>query len=253
MVRHARKKSSTGIYHVMLRGIDKRDIFLDDEDRERFIERVINAKKLGNFEMYGYCLMDNHVHLLIREGEDIGNSIKRITVGYVAWHNNKHGRVGHLFQNRYLSEPVEGEGYLITVLRYIHQNPVKAGIVKEANDYSWSSYKQYLQAYQNENSSVDADLIKGYFKTFEDFRQYMNTPNSDECLEYKQLNKSTDTDLMKAINIDYNIEKLTDIPIKERNKLIREIYHNTGASIRQLERVIGVGKAIIEKAIRQDS
>lgn len=119
MARQARKRSNTGIYHVMLRGIDKRDIFLDGEDREKFIENIIKAKEVGNFEIYGYCLMDNHVHLLIKEDEEIGTNIKRITVGYVGWHNNKYERTGHLFQNRYKSEPVETESYLIIVLRYI--------------------------------------------------------------------------------------------------------------------------------------
>ncbi|WP_366923915.1 transposase [Metallumcola ferriviriculae] len=184
MGREARKRSSTGIYHIMLRGIDKRDIFLDDEDKIRFMEKLMKAKETGKFELYGYCLMDNHVHLLIKENEDIGASIKRITVGYVWWHNNKYGRTGHLFQNRYKSEPVETESYLLTVLRYIHQNPVKAKIVLQAKDYSWSSYKQYLLSYQQQNGCIDDHLIKAYFKTIADFCQYMNDQNNDECLDY---------------------------------------------------------------------
>ena len=128
MSRVSRKKSKTGIYHIMLRGIDKRNIFLDNEDRKKFIEKLKIARETAGFRLHGYCLMDNHVHLLIEENEEIGTSIKRITVGYVQWHNNKHERTGHLFQNRYLSEPVETDAYLLTVLRYIHQNPVKAKI-----------------------------------------------------------------------------------------------------------------------------
>lgn len=75
--------------------------------------------------------MQNHVHLLIKEGkEEIGDSIRRITVGYAQYHNRNHVRTGHLFQNRYKSEPVDDDRYLLVVLRYIHQNPLKAGIVK---------------------------------------------------------------------------------------------------------------------------
>ena len=113
MPRRAREKSITGIYHIMLRGIDKRDVFLDDEDRMQFIENIIKAKQVGKFELYGYCLMDNHIHMLINEGEPIGITVKRITVGYVGWHNRKYERTGHLFQNRYTSEPVETESYLL--------------------------------------------------------------------------------------------------------------------------------------------
>lgn len=138
MPRRARVKSSTGIYHIMLRGIDKRDIFLEDEDKVKFSENVRKAKEIGQFEIYGYCLMDNHVHLLLKENEEIGTSIKRITVGYVGWHNKKYDRVGHLFQNRYLSESVTTEEYLLIVLRYIHQNPVKAKLVSNISEYRWS-------------------------------------------------------------------------------------------------------------------
>lgn len=252
MARQARKRSNTGIYHVMLRGIDKRDIFLDDEDREKFIENIIKAKEVGNFEIYGYCLMDNHVHLLIKEDEEIGTSIKRITVGYVGWHNNKYERTGHLFQNRYKSEPVETESYLIIVLRYIHQNPVKAGIVKKLESYQWSSYKQYLLAYQDQNSFIDTQLIKAYFIKIEDFISNMNAKNNDECLEYRLVKKYNDDTFKRIIYKKYVIDDLVKLPIKERNKIINDIYNEMDVSIRQLSRVLGVGKSVVERAIKTD-
>ncbi len=252
MSRQARKRSNTGIYHVMLRGIDKRSIFLDDEDREKFIENIIKAKEVGDFEIYGYCLMDNHVHLLIKEDEEIGTSIKRITVGYVGWHNNKYERTGHLFQNRFKSEPVETESYLITVLRYIHQNPVKAGIVKKLEDYRWSSYKQYLLAYQEQSSFIDTQPIKAYFITIEDFISHMNTKNNDECLEYRLVKKYNDDTFKRIIHKKYVIDDLVKLSIKERNKIINDIYNEMDVSIRQLSRVLGVGKAVVERAIKAD-
>jgi REP element-mobilizing transposase RayT len=251
MARQLRKRSTTGIYHVMLRGIDRRDIFLDDEDKSKFMEALVRAKEIGKFELYGYCLMDNHVHLLIKEHEDIGASVKRITVGYVGWHNKKHERTGHLFQNRYASEPVETESYLITVLRYIHQNPVKARIVGEAKDYLWSSYKQYILAYQQQNGYVDVYLIKTYFEELEDFIQFMNELNGDECLEFT-VNKLSDADLVEFIHKEYSVNNLPELSIEERNRIIKDIYSRTGASIRQLGRIMGLGKTIIERAVKQD-
>lgn len=97
-----------------------------------YLSRANRGKTGGHFS---YCLMDNHVHLLIKEGEEIGESIKRITVRYVHWYNEKDERTGHLFQNRFRREAVETEGYLISVSRYIHQNPVKAGMVNKVEDY----------------------------------------------------------------------------------------------------------------------
>lgn len=145
MPRRARGRSDSGVYHVMLRGINRQDIFCDDDDRERFIETLIRYKDLCGYKIYGYCLMSNHIHLLIKEEkETISQSIKRIGVSYVYWFNMKHERYGHLFQGRFKSENVEDDRYLLVALRYIHQNPVEAGIVEEAAYYRWSSYAEYV-------------------------------------------------------------------------------------------------------------
>jgi len=253
MARQARKRSSTGIYHVMLRGIDRKDIFLDDEDRRKFLESIIKAKKKGKFKIYGYCLMDNHIHMLIKEDEEIGKIIKRITVGYVGWHNKRHERTGHLFQNRYLSEPVETEDYFITVLRYIHQNPIKAGIVSRLSDYKWSSYGKYRLVYQRQKSFISGDLTEAYFKTFKEFKDYMKANNIDKCLEYNVVKRHNDKTLGEIINKKYDIKEIDKSPIKKRNKLIRKIYDEQKTSIRQLSRVLGLGKTVVERAIKQDS
>ena len=236
----------------MLRGIDKRDIFMDDADRMKFMEKLLKDREIADFKLYGYCLMDNHIHLLIGETEEIGTSIKRITVGYVQWHNYKYTRTGHLFQNRYASEPVETESYLVNVLRYIHQNPVKAKIIKRSPDYLWSSYNQYISVYQDQNTHIDAQLIKEYFKKQENFEEYMNAPNKDEYLDYEPVKKYTDTMLRNILQKEIDVSNLKEIPVKERDKIIKDIYHRKGISIRQLGRVLEIGKTIIEKAARQD-
>lgn len=234
----------------MLRGIDRRNIFLDDKDKLQFVDRIIKAKQAAGFKLYGYCLMDNHVHLLIGESEEIGTSIKRITVGYVQWHNTKYGRTGHLFQNRFLSEPVEKESYLLNVLRYIHQNPVKAGIVKHAVNYPWSSYSQYKSAYQDKSSHIDEQLIKAYLSELDNFEEYMNALNDDECLDVEPVQKYTDAMLINIIQSQINADDLKDMPIAKRNKVIKELYQQTGTSVRQLARVLGIGKSIIERAVK---
>ncbi|TCT12216.1 REP element-mobilizing transposase RayT [Natranaerovirga pectinivora] len=251
MPRQARKRSGTGIYHIMLRGIDKRNIFLDDEDRNIFIEKIKKAKEKANFEIYAYCLMDNHIHLLIMESEDIGTSIKRITVGYVTWHNNKYGRTGHLFQNRYNSEVVESESYLLTVLRYIHQNPVKARMVDKAEQYIWSSYKEYELVYQQKETFINDRVVKNYFKKICDFKVYINEKNNDQCMDYHDKIKYTDNQLKGKLDQEGIIEKIKEeVDIDVRNEIIKEIYEELGVSIRQLGRVLGLGKAIVEKALR---
>lgn len=253
MPRQPRKRSNTGVYHVMLRGIDKRNIFIDTEDREMFLYKLFKVKEHVKFQLYGYCIMDNHVHLLINESEEIGITVKRLAVGYVQWHNSKYGRSGHLFQNRFHSEAVETESYLKTVLRYIHQNPIKANIVRKVNDYNWSSYKDYIISYGNKKTSVDSEYMKSYFPSVEEFQNFMNNDNDDECLEYDDRQRHTDQGMKALIEEDYGfkINTIDKFPLYQRNQFIRMIYRETNTNIRQLSRVMGLGKRIVEMAIKQ--
>ena len=251
MARNPRKRSKTGIYHVMLKGIDGRDIFLDEEDKAKFLEKMIKAKEVGNFKLYGYCLMDNHVHLLVKESEDIGTSIKRITVSYVQWHNSKYGRTGHLFQNRYLSETVETDSYLICALRYINQNPVKGRLCNNIVDYKWNSYLQHIATYKGHQTHIDSTFIIEYFHLISDFEEFMKSDNNDKFIECEQSTKWTDVTLREFIEENYGSE-FRDISIEARNTMIQEIYERTNVSIRQLARTLGMGKNIIERVVKED-
>ncbi len=226
------------------------NIFKCDGDRMKFLNCLINAMESGEFVIYAYCLMDNHVHLLVKEGEDFGISIKRIGSSYVMWYNHKYARSGPLFNGRYKSIPVETERYFITVLRYIHQNPLKAGLVARLQDYPWSSFVKYQDSYKGEESFIDTKLTKAYFPRFEDFHSYMKEKNDDQCSEHKPPNMYTDDALGKLITETYNIDELGRLPKKERNRIINDIYNKYNVSIRQLSRVLGTGKYSVEDAVR---
>ncbi len=108
MPRRARLKSASGIYHIMLRGANKQEIFHDDEDCRYFLTTIKRYKVISGMDIYGWCLMNNHVHLLLKEGqEEIATTMKRIGVTYVYHYNCKYKTVGHLFQDRFKSENVE--------------------------------------------------------------------------------------------------------------------------------------------------
>lgn len=140
MPRRARRVSGSGIYHVMLRGVNRDVIFLEDEDRERFMIALKAAKVASDCKVLAYCLMDNHVHLVLRSGiEPIGSTVRRLGVRYAGWFNRKYDRVGHLFQDRFKSVPVDDDAHLITLLRYVWNNPVEAGLVERPDEYYWSS------------------------------------------------------------------------------------------------------------------
>jgi REP element-mobilizing transposase RayT len=137
----------------MLRGVNRQSIFEDDEDYIRFISLLRNL--VQRFDdtgrplpalctIYAYCLMDNHIHLLVKEQtESISTAVKRVAVSYAYYFNRKYSRRGHLFQDRFKSEPVNDMAYFVTLMRYIHQNPVKAEIVDNIGNYRWSSWHEY--------------------------------------------------------------------------------------------------------------
>lgn len=244
MARTAREKSETGIYHIMLRGIDKRNIFLDDSDYEKFIQYIKKAKEKTQVSVYAYCLMTNHVHMLLKtETEEIGDIIRRINVGYAQYHNIKTGRTGHLFHNRFKSEPVNTDDYFLTVLRYIHQNPVKAGMVKRIEDYRWSSYNAYIK----NDILIDTAYALDYFRDTKAFMEYMSETNDDKCLEYNPKKRYTDEDLQRKIASMVDISTLNSLDIDTRDKTLKKIKERTGASNRQLSRVLKIGRSILDR------
>lgn len=238
MPRIAREKSATGIYHVMLRGINRQAIFEDNEDYEKFLQVIEGCKAVSHFELFSYCLMDNHVHLMIREkDEGIEQIFKRIGARYVYWYNWKYRRNGHLFQDRFKSEPVETDSYFVTVLRYIHQNPVKAGLCKNLQDYQWSSYRNYLGLEGLVDIQMGLDLIG------DDYISFMNKKSDDACLELEPPPvRLTDNELREETKRLYKMDaSAVQMEAKERrNEILKELLKIEGVSTRQLSRVTGV-------------
>jgi REP element-mobilizing transposase RayT len=251
MPRQAREKSESGIYHLMLRGINKQNIFEDEEDKKRFLETLKYYRRKSGYLLYGYCLMDNHIHLLIKEkNESISELIKRISSSYVYWYNQKYERCGHLFQERFKSEAVETEEYFLVVLRYIHQNPLKAGITKNISKYLWSSYQGYI----GNSGNIDIDLALDIFsndrtKAVELFKDYNNENNSDKCLDYTEKVAVSDKavmDYLREMGIT-SISQLQQQNKEQRDEVIRKAKKIEGITIRQLARITGVSKSVIDR------
>ncbi len=115
MPRTARQKSESGIYHVIMRGINRQTLFEDEEDSTKMLHTLQRYREKSKYELYAYCLMGNHLHLLLKEGQEpLETVMRRICGSYVLWYNKKYERVGYLFQDRYKSEPVDTEAYFLT-------------------------------------------------------------------------------------------------------------------------------------------
>lgn len=252
MPRTARKRSKTGVYHAMVRGINRQDIFQDREDRILFLEKLSAVKKRSKCSIYSYCLMSNHVHLLIAEiVETISQIMKRLGSTYVYWYNQKYGRVGHLFQGRFHSEPVNVETYLLTALRYIHQNPVKAGIAPNCASYPWSSYHDYMNPGRTVKSVTDTGLgleIIGGQQQFAEFHQKLC---GRDLLDIDDVTRAADElaeQLIQQVLAGRTTVDLIKMPVPERNILLRELKALPGVSHRQIEHITGINRNMIQRA-----
>ena len=261
MPRQERQRSGTGIYHVMLRGINKQDIFEDDEDYAQFL-RILHSQIDRKDErgiplpahctFYAYRLMSNHVHLLMRErDEQIGATVKRIGIAYARYYNRKYEHCGHLFQDRFRSEPVNDIEYFMTLMRYIHQNPVYAGLTDEVKEYPWSSWLEYDGRQTGLAICDTVPVVRRLEKTnLYEFVTMPVTVSGILDVDYRTNNKYTDMEIKEKIGEISGLELPTEIQKlskSERNNILKQLCEY-GANIRQVSRITGVSYGVIYRA-----
>ena len=261
MPRIARMYSELKVYHIIIRGIDKQDIFLDTYDKDKFLKIIGDTKEKYNYEVYAYCLMDNHVHLIIYDKDEKISKIKQsIEIRYVSYFNLKYDRVGHLFQDRFHSKRIGDREYLKLACRYIHQNPAKAGIAK-TEEYKWSSYKEYIKTPEIINNkllllvfSKDEKVAKQEFIRFHNVNANEDKKTEiTNILEYELNVKFTDDEIRKYICDLLEIKNVHDISkynAKMRKEQLLKIKCLKKVSISQLARVLGINRKIIERTLK---
>lgn len=240
----------------MMRGINREPIFHDDEDCRHFLNLLIHYRLTDAFDLYAYCLMVNHVHLLICEQvDDISRTMKRINSRYVAWHNAKYDRIGPLFQGRFKSLNVEDERYLLGVLRYIHLNPVKADLVKSPEDYKWSSCRTFYTTTGAPSNLLNLQFVLNLFGesssvAVERLKLFTLQPNTDKIPDYDDFVKISDAKLRKDILALLDGKPLSAIKAmgrKDRDDLLQKIKTIKGATHRQIARILDLSPSIIFK------
>ncbi|MCE5294490.1 MAG: transposase [Chlamydiales bacterium] len=186
-------------YHVMARGVGGRNIFEDDYDRARFCLMMQYASESSGFSIHGFCLMKNHVHLLLQaHNTNFSAGMHSLLFRYAQYYNKKINRKGYLFQSRYKAILVQHGIYLRRLIRYIHRNPVRANLIPHPSEYVWSSQKAYISSFNNETtySWLKTDLITDLFsnepthaqKSFED---YITANDSEAKAEIDEIRQST--------------------------------------------------------------
>ena len=258
MPRCARIKTSTKIYHIINRGINKQDIFLDKQDFRKYIKEVENTKEKYGYEIYAYALMNDHVHFVIYDkSENISTAIQSLNIRYTEYFNKKYERTGHLFENRYKSYAINDEEYLKNVVRYIHKNPENAGL----KPYEWTSYYEYFKKTKLINPTIVLNFFGcDYNQSINNYIEFHNNyiKNQDIGKNYEMITKITDDEaiqIIKNILKEDNLLKVQNYIKEEKYNAIHKIVKIDGITKQQISRIIGVNRKTIgriEKSLSKE-
>lgn len=245
MTRMARITSDGGYYHVMLRGSGRQLIFIDDEDRKAFVRMLRRAIEQDGIEVLAWCLMDNHVHVLIHDARNtLSAAMHRLATTYARYFNERNGHVGQVFQGRFASRLVETDRYLLQAVRYIHNNPVDLGVLP--SQYPWSSYAEY----RDDCGLTQRDLVYELVGGPDGFVGFSQERHGEDTYFFRAGTRLTDDEMQDALRVllpGIEPSDVKTLPLGERDdKLMR--LREVGFSIRQIERLTGIGRYEVERA-----
>ena len=255
MPRQARKISPTGYYHIMLRSNNKEKIFKKEAQKGILIKslKVIAAEQEVSF--VAYCFMDNHIHLVLKgDLDDISITLRRVNIKYAMNFNKKNDRVGHVFQDRYKSEIIIDDKYLLQVVRYVHNNPVKAKMVASPDLYKWSSYNEYARKRFDVINPKEGHFIMGYFSGKQSqFLNFHNEMDFEVYLDTKEDIKARKLDISKMLIDDYcsthgigDSEKFKESP-KHQEGLVKVLLEKSQMSHRQIADILGINSNMVHQ------
>ncbi|MBR0163903.1 MAG: transposase [Lachnospiraceae bacterium] len=243
MPRTARQISTTDIYHVITRGAGRQILFETPQDYRKYLSTLSRFKDENNICLLAYCLMDNHVHLLIKATlPGLSTYMKKVGISYAAYYNLHYQHSGHIFQDRFKSQRIEDDSYLYGVFRYILCNPEKAGIADAAH-YPWSSYNEYVSGDKLTTNSLFREKIGDECA----LRAFLGEMDDADYYEF-EYGKSSDERAQYLIYILTGFENgrlVKSMKKDARNEVLCRL-KSEGLTHRQLERLTGVSRSVIQ-------
>ncbi len=245
MPRSKRKISSTGIYHIILRGNQQHILFADEDDFLKFEELLQKGRENSAYLLFVYCLMDNHVHLLLQESKvSISSSLHSISSAYASYFNYRYQMSGHVFQDRFHSYPVEDRQYFLTCVRYICNNPVKAGLVDNPLDYYWLG----CSGVTRETTRFPLDQFPDSLSlNGAELKHFALSPPAIQGNPGKA--RLSDSEVSKIIASTSKLAsplELSNLNEKDKVPVVKSAIAE-GASIRQIARVTGISPSAISR------
>lgn len=198
MARKPRIEFPGAFYHVITRGNQQQNIFREDDDFKKYLDIMFRYKERFEFKLYAHVLMSNHVHLLLEtEDAPLSKICQGLNQSYTSWFNRKYHLTGHLFQGRYKAILCDKDSYLLSLLKYIHLNPVRAVMVKHIDEYRWSSHKTYATG-QQEKALIDTDNVLGIFSRSKGNARklYKSFIHDEESMEKKEVYRTVDQQIL---------------------------------------------------------
>jgi len=248
MPRRSRVTNETDTYHIMSRGIDRQLLFEDRKDFMKYKEILAKYVRECGIVLYAYCLMDNHVHLAVKVSEvPLHMFVKKLNVSYVQYFNYKYQRSGPLFQDRYRCELILSDTQLIRTIRYIHANPVKAGLCRSPEEYDHSSYSEFL--FNSADNLAGFDNVSKMFSSIMEFEDFSRQNDDRNYLDISNTERINDRNALLMIKDRYpDLEPRSIIRLNksERNAFIMDM-RSLGLSINQICRITGLTKGIVAK------
>lgn len=248
-------RTVTGFYHVCARGTGKRIIFETDDDRWEFLELMRDCCRDAQVTVVAWCLMSNHVHLVLADYEDaMSAAMQRLLLTYARRFNKRTGRAGCLFRERFERRSLDTDWQAMEAIRSVHANPQKAGI-SLIERYPWSSFAEYLRAYDNDMTRgySDPSCVLELFGSAKAFIAYsLSTPDGGEpalCdMKETEWERHAFADKL-AKSLGVSLHGVKDAPSAQRDAVVVGL-HDAGFTVRQIERYTGIGKSTASRIVR---
>lgn len=252
MPRIAREDFTTLYFHIMVQGINKEFIFEKEKFKEKYKRLLSENLRESKVKLLSYCIMDNHVHMLsyTKNPKEMSKLMQKINTSYAIYYNKVNNRVGVVFRNRFTTQPINSRRQLYNCLIYIHNNPVKAGIVKNPNDYKYSSYGEWITGKQIIDEQCAQLVYNEELKDIKKFKEmHLRNEISDiddieEYIDYKKIIEKY------KIKEDDTLEKI----VKREdylNDIVRELRQKSNMSIRRISEILNINRPKVTKILKE--
>lgn len=250
MPRNSRNFLLSNFFHIMVQGINKEYIFSESIQRDKYLSIITEKVKDYSISIISYCIMHNHAHMLLhsQNGNEISKFMLRVNTTYAKWYNDKKERVGYVFRNRFLSEPILNYKYLYNCISYIHNNPVEANLVDKPDEYEYSSYNDYVK----KTGIFSSELLNLLSLSESNYLHILSKSNAQMNLKKNDIIISIPPE--KIINEYLSNKKIEKIELLKDRELIRELIYvlrsKTNLTIVDISKCLKINRSKIYRILK---